>query len=203
MLAIPVNSPFLRRLVQPWIARKLWIEEGWLSLAECAELRALLRAAPAAPAEVIANSAARVDLLTRRVARVSPPAPASESIAHRLETLRPELAARFGRPLGALTGLQFLIYRQGDFYLAHKDGLEREITLLLALSGPGDAEEEYRGGALALCLAQHRLLRTVGFALRFPPGTLVAFRSRIRHEVKPVLGGERITAAAWFESARL
>lgn len=111
------------------------------------------------------------------------------------------LEAHFGVPLTELEPLQFLRYREGDFFVAHQDGNTplihddtrfRRVSVVLFVSEP----DSYAGGALL-------------FHGRYPdfdqrqdvnalPGTLVAFRSETTHEVTPVTHGERFTVVSWW-----
>jgi predicted 2-oxoglutarate/Fe(II)-dependent dioxygenase YbiX len=140
------------------------------------------------------------------------PAEETSLVRDRLDTVRPALEERFAEGTLEWDGLQFLVYRPGDFFLPHRDrsaepGNEvtwrRRVAAVVFLNGAGEAAlpetETFDGGALTFYgLLGDPRLRGVGYPLRAEAGLLVAFRPSILHEVTPVSRGERHTVVAWL-----
>ena len=133
------------------------------------------------------------------------------AVAARIGALRPELSEHFRVPLVGHEGPTFLKYQPGGFYEPHADRsdndeleiapVRRRVSVVIFLNAmrtpPGDAE--YAGGALTFYgIVDDPAWRTFGFALQPDPGLLVAFPSRVVHEVTPVMAGERYTIVDWF-----
>ena len=89
--------------------------------------------------------------------------------------------------------LQYTVYRHGDHYSWHRDGLEmgledRKLTAVAYLDDP----RSYDGGNLELL--------SCNIARKFPPrnqGDVVVFPSFEHHRVTPVSAGVRTTLVAW------
>lgn len=170
---------------------------GFLDERSCAAIVATLRSGAAAPAPVYGSSAGgAVDLRTRRVSRIEAPDAVADPLFATLMARKDEIGTRFGRALTSCEPLQFLHYREGDFFVAHQDGNTplirdsssgRKVSVVVFLNDPA----EYEGGSLVL----HREQR---IPVRAPAGTLVAFPSETTHEVTPLSRGERFTAVTWY-----
>ena len=186
---------------------------GFLDSDTCARLRAEVGAAPASAATVRTEDRAYdVDRSTRSTewAEVAPEA--VELVEGRLAAVMPEVSRHYGIPLTGLQPLQFLVYRQGDFFQRHRDRGEgddtpafsraRRVAAIIFLNGEGDpsASAGYRGGALTLYgLFEQSKAETLGFPLEAEEGLLVTFPADVMHEVRPVEAGERYTVVTWFE----
>lgn len=178
---------------------------------QCADWRAQLDLAAAAPAAVLdPNYGGRVAPQIRRVARLQPQEPLPSLALQLLLSLQQQLQAHFGQPLGRCESPQFLRYETGDFFVAHQDGntpllrddsLSRRVSLVLLLNGasehPGD--DSYGGGELVF----HPPYASGGATSRHTPaaGSLLAFRAETTHEVLPVTHGRRYSIASWFHAA--
>jgi PKHD-type hydroxylase len=184
---------------------------GFLDPATCARLRADIGAAPAEPATIRTHGDTyELDRSTRstQLADVAPEALAF--VEGRLTAVMPEISSHYGIPLTGIQKLQFLIYREGDFYQRHRDRADdqdflrsRRVSVVIFLNGEGDpsASVAYRGGALTLYgLFEQSESDTLGFPLEGEEGLLVTFPSDVVHEVRPVEAGERYTVVAWFEN---
>ncbi len=146
-----------------------------------------------------------VNETTRKSLRLTPPNETVERIVGRLMACMEEIARHFGVEVSECEDPQFLRYQKGDFFVAHQDGntgllrLETErrlVSTVIFLSRESDspAEGVYCGGSLVFTN-----LRAPGkFRMPAEPGTLIAFRSEMTHEVTPVTHGERYSIVSWY-----
>ena len=136
---------------------------GFLDARTCARLRADVGAAPASAATVRTDDRTYdVDRSTRSTEWADPAPAAVELVEGRLAAVMPEVSRHYGIALTGLQPLQFLVYRQGDFFQRHRDRGEgddtpefsraRRVAAIIFLNGEGDPSVSagYRGGALTL-----------------------------------------------------
>ena len=132
-------------------------------------------------------------------------------VKDRLAALKPMLENHFNVALIGCEKPQFLVYNEGDFFRPHQDGDEnaskpeyitkRQVSVVMFLN---DADQEsgpesYGGGALTFYgLIDDPPWKQCAFPLMSELGLLIAFRSNIVHEVRPVTRGERYTITSWF-----
>lgn len=175
----------------------LFLIERFLTSEECAALRDAMHNAPAAGATVAQRGEAeyRVDEKLRRTRRVDiDPA----NFVARLDAIRDAAAAHFGLALDATDAPQFLLYREGDFFVRHADrdraGANRRAVSIIVF-----INDDYTGGALQFFGEVNGEM----LALSIAPsaGLLIGFRSDTIHEVEKVTSGERMTAVSWFLGA--
>jgi SM-20-related protein len=150
-----------------------------------------------------------IDEAIRSVKVVDVPEATIALVEARLLALRPALERHFDVTLTGCQPLQFLTYREGDFYTVHKDNdtdapdmvSKRKVSLVLFLNGqaPQPASGAYGGGSLTFykLIADPRW-QTYGFPLNSEAGLLVAFRSDVLHQVLPVTHGKRYTIVSWL-----
>jgi SM-20-related protein len=132
-------------------------------------------------------------------------------VKRRLEEVRPSLEAHFGTGLRGIEGPDFLTYKPGDFFLAHRDSnadqdapetlKDRRVSVVIFLNGESEERDAagYSGGSLTIFgMIDAPGWASKGFPLRGREGLLVAFRSELFHEVEPVTSGERHTIVSWF-----
>lgn len=84
---------------------------------------------------------------------------------------------------------------------APKFAKQRRVSIILFMNSRAEEPraESYCGGALTLYgLIDDARWKPYGFPFMGEPGTLLAFRSDLFHEVKPVTWGERYTIVSWF-----
>jgi SM-20-related protein len=165
-----------------------------------------LGSASSTSAEVYTSAAGdNVDAQVRSTKRLDVSDETRAVVVDRLMAAKPTLQDHFGVALSACERPQFLHYQEGDFFQMHADSMsatgvdeaigKRLLSLIVFLNG----RESYAGGALAF-LTQ---LKAAGESLLPLPyvaraGSLVAFRSHLPHEVRPVTSGHRYTIVSWF-----
>ncbi len=189
----------------------LFVVQKFLDPDLCNQLVSEARSAARAPAGVRRGSDFVVVPDERSTKRVQVPDSAVSLVQSRLLALTPRLGKHFGVTLAGCQPPSFLVYGKGDFYLAHVDSSddqtapqrvkERQVSVVVFLNGETDSPQEncYGGGSLTLYgLMPDPRAALFGFPLVGEAGLLVAFRSSLTHEVKPVTHGERYTIATWF-----
>jgi predicted 2-oxoglutarate/Fe(II)-dependent dioxygenase YbiX len=186
----------------------LFVRREFLAPDECATLKDQLRSSQQRQTgAVLDGSRLVVDEMTRRATEVGAPRDASAAIAARLDTLRPELAAYFGKGLTSVREPRFLAYGPADHFIFHRDRDDspdepqevsaRRVSVVVFVNDWID----YRGGALqfyAQDLSPDSGLPEGKVSLDPEAGTLVAFDPHARHQVQPVRSGTRFTMVTWF-----
>jgi predicted 2-oxoglutarate/Fe(II)-dependent dioxygenase YbiX len=171
-----------------------------------------MEAAKATEGEVVrvsADGAARLAADSRRVRDVEVSSATVQAFVERVREVRGDIASHYGVELKRFEHPQFLTYREGDFFAAHRDGAgdhpnvpeqirRRRFTMILFLN-----EGAYSGGKLVLygALGDDDATRSVGLPVDARPGDLITFPSDMLHEVQPVTGGRRHTGVSWFVSS--
>lgn len=188
---------------------------GFLDRDECRAVVAGLAASRRTPAVIYRdNSVRQVDERTRRAMHVAAPRAVASRLGTRLSEIKGALEENFGLALGGFDKPEFLAYRVGDFFAAHRDaypngsGLarlrRRRVSVVVFLNGQSDDDGTgtFSGGSLVFYgLLKDERAAQVGFPLVAEPGLLVAFKSDLPHEVTPVTRGERYTVVSWFGAA--
>ena len=126
------------------------------------------------------------------------------SIMNSFMDLKPHLEEFFNIPLLGIEVPEFLYYSSGSFFTPHKDILAeqdnpRKISTVLFLNQQNNNNQDggYEGGELCL-YGLNEAFPNNGFAMPTSQGLLVAFRSEIMHEVKPILSGTRCSLVVWY-----
>ena len=188
----------------------LFVRKNFLELELCARCcREMDEAAPTQARIFGPDDTGIIDETIRRVTEVDVPAATVALVEARLLALLPELERHFDVTLTGCQPLQFLTYREGDFYTVHNDNDtdtpgtvgERKVSLVLFLNGQAQqpADGAYCGGSLTFYnLIDDPRWQTYGFPLTSEAGLLVAFRSDIAHQVLPVTHGTRYTIVCWL-----
>jgi SM-20-related protein len=192
----------------------LFVDEGFLDAPVCESVVLEMRSAGGEYAEVYTAENPEqleegVRLRQRQAKKVKPPDSVRSLLSERLEQARPELEQKFDVRLGGCEPPQFLVYRPGDFHQAHHytepDAAEeiarRKVSVVVFLNDQSEEPQEgsYGGGSLVLGgLVPGFGDETRGLPVALPAGSIVAFRSDVLHEVKPVTHGERFTVVSWF-----
>lgn len=152
-----------------------------------------------------------VDHTSRKTEQISVSLATELFIYKRLLAIKPMLEQHFNLSLAGCEKPMFYTYKQGSFFAAHQDCSDgqdvpefikaRRVSIVIFLNGRAETPRPgcYGGGALTFYgLISQPQWQDYGFPLFGEPGMLVAFRSNILHEVKPVTHGERYTIANWF-----
>lgn len=175
---------------------------GFLTPAQCVEIRRGMDAGEVEPAEVLAGGIQR-DAQVRVASLVEPAGNLARDVEARLDGCRDRVAEALGLSVGDREGAGFIRYPAGGFYRPHRDrgddpqwadAARRAIALVLFLNSSRDASPggEFEGGVL-------RLFGPDGAIDVLPEaGTLVAFPADVLHEVTEVRGGTRDTVVDWF-----
>ncbi len=186
----------------------LFVRREFLAPDACSVLKNQLRSSRQRKAgTVLEGSRPLVDDMTRRATEVGVPEDASAGIAARLDMLRPELAAHFGKTLTSVRKPKFVAYDPADHFIFHRDRNDapdepphvrlRQVSAVVFLNDRSD----YRGGALqfyARDLFPDGGLPDAKLSLDPEAGILVAFDPHVRHQVQPVRSGTRFTIVTWF-----
>ena len=185
----------------------LLLVKGFLDPQTCRQLIAEMRRSPASPAVTYGQGGpGAVNERVRKVESLMPSKETVEYVRRRLMDYGEKVGEHFGISLSSCEEPQFLRYRVGDFFVAHKDGntglvrldtdQSRRISISIFLNRQSEAPEKgaYCGGALVFSDWRY----DKEFRLTGEPGTLVAFRSETTHEVVPVTHGERWSIVSWY-----
>lgn len=191
----------------PW--PDLFVIKQFFEPHTCREIVAEMNASQADAATVYGRTTAGVvEQRVRQTLRVRPSITTIDFVTQRLLACKQTLEQHFAVTVTELEELQFLHYREGDFFVAHQDGNtgllrldteSRRISLVIFLSREAETPEPdaHCGGSLVFTNIRHgpgeRQVRQPGEA-----GTLVAFRSETTHEVTPVTHGARYSIVSWF-----
>ncbi len=130
-------------------------------------------------------------------------------VSDTLMNLKPSLEEHFRIRLRDFEPPSFLSYGEGAFYGPHLDGdpdiptiaKNRRVSVVIFLNSRSEelSPNSYGGGALTFYgLLDGPAWEKCPFALDPDPGLLVAFRSDVLHEVRPVTVGQRFTIVTWF-----
>lgn len=184
----------------------IFVRPGFFDKAGCASVRAAMDRGRVEAAEIYAGGYV-VDEGVRRTSDVAVDPRTVRTVERAFADVRPDVSRFFGHTLSAAEGPGFLRYPTGGFYRAHRDHFDepgqefsRCVSLVLFLTdadrGAGDGRCE--GGSLRLYGVVDPAQETVPLDISPAAGTLVAFRSRVLHEVLSVTDGVRDAIVDWF-----
>jgi SM-20-related protein len=194
----------------------LFVQPHFLDSAFCHQVVSELHSAPKTNSAVVRERVAvgtapgavstLVDRRSRKTQQVCASAAIVQQIQQQLQGIQPAIGEHFGLTLTGLEQPLFYAYETGSFFGAHRDSnqaagvpqfiQDRRVSTIIFLN----SAECYTGGALTF----YGLIdnwQDYGFPLIGETGMLVAFRSDILHEVKPVTAGARYTIANWFAAS--
>ena len=190
----------------------LYVQRRFLDAETSDRLRSVVKSAPTSEATVRADDREyAVDRSTRSTDWADVVPELVDMVAKRLTAAMPDVSQHYGVPLVAVQPLQFLVYREGDFFERHRDrgegsatspfSLARRVAAVIFLNGGGDPTSGgYRGGELTLYgLFDQPESEALGLPLEAEEGLLVTFPADVVHEVRRVEVGERYTVVTWFE----
>jgi SM-20-related protein len=190
----------------------LFVRPNFLDAETCARLRAAATEVRKVPATVTSEDAPyEVDVRTRRTEIADVSAETRELVATPLDALTPEIERHYSVQAEGQQRLQFLVYKEGDFFGAHTDRTDsdmgselsrrRLVSVVIFLNDEAEepAPMKYVGGTLTFYgLLGGRKGEKVGLPVVGEEGLLVAFKSDIKHAVTPVTHGERFTVVTWL-----
>jgi SM-20-related protein len=186
---------------------------GFLELDLCQRLREEMASSTITQATVRdKGDAYGVDERTRRTRNANVAASMASVVEGRLLAIKDRVARHFALQLTGVQDLQFLLYREGDFFRPHVDRTpdqeddaafvkERQVSALIFLNGQSGEHgaNAFDGGALTFYgLLDDDRGEGLGLPLSAEPGLLIAFPPSLVHEVTPVTSGERYTVVTWF-----
>ena len=190
----------------------LYLRRGFLDSEISERLRSAIKIAPTSEATVRTDDRDyAVDRTTRSTHWADLAPELVGVVTERLTAVMPDVSQHYGVPLVAVQPLQFLVYREGDFFERHRDrgegsatspfSLARRVAAVIFLNGGGDPTSGgYRGGELTLYgLFDQPESEALGLPLEAEEGLLVTFPADVVHEVRRVEVGERYTVVTWFE----
>jgi predicted 2-oxoglutarate/Fe(II)-dependent dioxygenase YbiX len=187
-----------------------FVRHEFLSAQECSDLRQQIRTGHSVAAEVYTGRDSTVLPQERSTLKTFVPLPAQLPLRERIAQLLPEFERQFSATFSEIQDFEFLRYRPGDFFYAHRDSSRnpaqpelvrrRRVSIILFLNDHDSIPaERFAGGSLLFYgLLPDEKLANFGFELTPMAGVLVAFQSHLMHEVKPVTEGERFTAVTWI-----
>jgi len=134
-----------------------------------------------------------------------------KEVLSRLSAIMPQLESHFKITLSECQPPNFLSYSIGDFFRRHEDAGDhpdltqavrrRKVSAVVFLNrNAEEGLETYSGGALTFygIFPDDPQLKSRGFPLRPEEGLLVAFSSRMTHEVQPVTRGRRYSIVTFY-----
>jgi len=199
-----VSAEFLSRM-------GLFVIKNFLDPECCKTLIAAALLGEGKQATVTSGNQDIYDERTRKTYQVTLPKELENDVYSRFLAIRPDLEAHFQVSVEDCRAPLLLCYGVGDFFGRHGDTNDEpdlpeiikkrkiSISVMLNESTEQDKADTYSGGALTFYeLMPDPRLKTRGFPLRAEEGLLVAFPSRLIHEVRPVLRGKRYTIVTWF-----
>ena len=190
----------------------LFLIRGFLDEQTCSAIRSEARSSPGNPAPVyIEDSPDTIHETVRRTTSVQLSAETVSYVEQLLLERKPDIAEHFNLALTDCERPQFLLYREGDFFVRHQDGnteqLEfdhlriRRVSVVVFLNNASIEPETdtFCGGSLVFYRGNDDpQAEPLGFPLMGETGMLVAFSADTIHEVVPVTWGERFTIISWF-----
>ncbi|PIQ25293.1 hypothetical protein COW36_19830 [bacterium (Candidatus Blackallbacteria) CG17_big_fil_post_rev_8_21_14_2_50_48_46] len=194
----------------------LFYRPHFFTPAELNELHAILKTCPEDMAPVYTQTGGKqLNASDRKTAQIDISAAMREAISQKLYTQKTAFENFFKLQLSGCEAPAVLKYLTGYYFRAHRDWKAelnhqpeladmrpRQVSAIIFLSEqveqtPG--EREYQGGELVIYASlQGKSDKLIGLPVKAEPGALIAFRSDLMHEVKPVLAGERITLVTWM-----
>jgi predicted 2-oxoglutarate/Fe(II)-dependent dioxygenase YbiX len=174
--------------------------EGFFAADTCRMLVDEMQSAARSSALTYGRGLPAVDDRVRRVSSVTVSESSRTLVTSKLIDYLPALSHHFQVRLTACEEPQFLLYRVGDFFVAHQDGntgliqLDSDRFRRVSVSVFLNDQAEYEGGSLVF--TDRRTGNKVEFEGR--AGTLLAFRSETTHEITPVTRGARYSIVTWF-----
>jgi len=189
----------------------LFVVPNFLSHEMCAKLRSALASADWKPAPVAEGGQDTYDEEHRKTKQHTIDNGSKKEMHVRLLAIKSQLESHFRTPLSGCQAPVFLSYSVGDFFRAHADTADdmdlqegiktRKVSAVVLINrNAHEGPETYSGGALVFygLFPDDPQLKSRGFPLQAEEGLLIAFPSRMRHEVQPVTRGKRYSIVTWY-----
>jgi predicted 2-oxoglutarate/Fe(II)-dependent dioxygenase YbiX len=199
-----ISADFLSRM-------GLFVIKKFLDPESC---EALISAAPYADGKLATVTSEGQDIYdenARKTFQITLPKEMESAMYSRFMAIRPDLETHFHITLEDCRAPLLLLYGVGEFFGRHGDTNDdpnlpeiikkRKVSVVIMLNEAKEQDEpnSYSGGALTFYeLLPDPRLKSRGFPLQAEEGLLIAFPSRMIHEVQPVLRGHRYTIVTWF-----
>ena len=190
----------------------VFVDPNFLESEFCSSYLTEAQDCPCEPARLTRYGDAVTDGSRRKTEQLQITPSTIKSIESRLLAIKPKIEDHFQCQLQALEPPSFYRYQEGDFFGIHRDVIEpnlpgskfeknRAVSLIIFLNSMSiePSPSTFGGGALTLYgLLDDPRSQNYGFPLEPEQGHLIAFRSSLWHEVKPVTHGERFSIVSWF-----
>jgi SM-20-related protein len=189
----------------------LFVFPNFLSNDICAKLRSKLASSEWKHAPVAERGQDTYDEEHRKTKQHTIDNVSKNEMHVRLLEIRPQLELHFHMYLSGCQAPRFLSYSVGDFFRAHADTADdadlqekikaRKVSAVVFINrNAQEGPETYSGGALVLygLFPDDPQLKSRGFPLQPEEGLLIAFPSRMMHEVQPLTRGTRYSIVTWY-----
>lgn len=187
----------------------LFLLRGFLDSETCSSISSEVRTSPGFPARIYVSGSSGPDESFRKTTSVRPTEETISFVEECLKEQTSTIAAHFNLALTGCERPQFLLYREGDFFVRHQDVDTdqidydhlriRKVSIVIFLNnGSTDEVEDTFGGGLLAFRQERGNHEPLTYQLVGEAGLLVAFKADMIHEVTPVTHGERLTIVSWF-----
>ena len=196
--------------VQLFVQRGFLVRKLFFAPEYCRRLMAEASVVPSERGRLVRNGVDGVlDETTRSVSSASLSKATRTDLRQRFVEMVPEVETHFGVALAGCEAPGCLVYDAGAFFAPHTGtGPEdppairrRRVSAIVFLNRQSTERSDgtFCGGTLRF----HGLLdgpewTACPLPFESEPGMLVAFRSDLLHEVRPVTSGRRFTVVTWF-----
>lgn len=182
--------------------RLLLLNPGWLDPVTCQDWIRQLAHRPGEPALSEDHGYQGAEPL--RMVKILDPGPLEQIFMQRLQAFAPQLAAHFRQQPSRHERPQFLRYGAGDYFRMHRDLIDapvyrdRRISVIVFLNDH-ECSPSWRDGRLSLFVRNPQAPdQLMGVPIPPAQGLLVAFDSRLPHEISEITAGERYTVVTWL-----
>ncbi|MFI5348582.1 MAG: 2OG-Fe(II) oxygenase [Elusimicrobiota bacterium] len=186
----------------------IFVEERFFDAAACARLRSEIRRGQAEKYRLVKDGSPGevLDEDSKRSWKVRVNESTEAMVVAGLGSLKPRLEKHFALSFTESTKPAFLRYGEGSFCKPHRDAdagaaakFPVAVVVLLSAATTAPAADGFGGGELRFYgLLDGPGWEGCGFPVEAEAGSLLAFRSDVVHEVRPVTFGERFTIVSWL-----
>ncbi len=190
----------------------VFVRKGFLDAKICSALRIKMTLSQSHSQAVVTDDGIdRVDETIRKTKIVKVDKETEHLIDKSLNAIKPEIETHFGIELNDCENLNFLVYKEGDFFKPHTDSStskdahgyvqQRRVSVVIFVNGESltPDSDSYTGGQLILYgLIKDPLWEKCGFNIYGESGLLIAFAADLFHEVTCITQGMRLSVVTWF-----